>query len=72
MLFFLCLCSKNIVAETLDNKEPVSEAFDLPVQIIFEHHAAFANWFIITSAPAVIPQGFLTQYLEKHENSPPG
>jgi hypothetical protein len=72
LILSLGLCTKNITAETLDNdKEFILGAFDLPVQIIFDHHAPFSTWFIITFAFIFLPQQFLMQYIERHEKSPP-
>jgi len=72
LVFFLCLCLRNINAETLDNeKDFISEAFDLPVQVNFDHYASVFTCLIIAFAFILLPQQFLMQYIGRHENSPP-
>jgi len=68
----LCICLKNINAETLDDeKDFILEASDLPVQISFYHYAYVSTWFIIVFAFALLPQQLLIQYIGRHEKSPP-
>ena len=72
LVLSLCLCLRNINAETLDNeKDFILEAFDLPVQVSFDHYTSFFTCFIAAFAFILLPQQFLIQYIGRHENSPP-
>jgi hypothetical protein len=72
LIFSMCLCAKTLTAETSDNeKDFIIETLDLPVQIVFDEHASFSTWFIIALAFVLPQQIFLTQYIARHEKSPP-